>query len=365
MAKGLWRWLGWVVVLLWFIPVVVWANLGPPSSGGQVTAEPIGIEAIEITRETLILDLRPIAQKGLAQVEVVYHLQNNGGQKKLDLLFALGTLGTEDFQVWLNDEPIASQPAPQTTLPTRWQAPDYTPGINGKPLDYYSLEVTPMALTVAFPSGKQDLKVRYAAQPAIHLLGKPTIYHQLAYILAPAKSWLVFGGLDVTIHVPPAWKVATTPTLTRQGDTLMGTFTELPSDAIALTLQAPAGWAYHPVKYGTQVLLALTWLGGLGLGWRVGRARRQRLTRQPCLSQSIWLWSLGFGLIWGMAILAVGWLAIYSPEWMLPVGQVSRYGYGQGLAILGAMGLSLLSVIVGFIVVLIAATRRQTVKELS
>lgn len=362
---AVWRWFGWMIVVALLMPAV-WANLGPPSYGGQVTAEPIGIDGIEITHETLTIDLRPIAQKNLAQVEAVYHLYNEGDEKQLDLLFALGTLGTEDFQVWLNDQAITSAPAPNTPLPSSWEAPEYTPRIDNKPLDYlrHSIQVTPMALAVTMPSGKQDLKVRYAAQTATHLLGKPTIYHQFAYILAPAKAWSAFGGLDVTIHVPPVWQVATTPDLTRKGDMLTGTFTELPSDAIALTMQAPAGWAYRPVKYGTQGLLGLTWLGGVGLGWWLGRTKgRQLVTQQPSrLYQRALPWSLGFGILWGIAILAIGWLAIYSPDWVLPEGQVSRYGYGQGFAILGVMGLSLLSVVIGMVIMLIAATRSRQLK---
>lgn len=274
----IWRWFGWLIVVVMLIPAA-WANLGPPSYGGQVTAEPIGIEDIEITRETLTLDLRPIAQKDLAQVEAVYHLQNEGDEKQLDLLFALGTLGTENFQVWLNDQVITSQPAPNAPFPPNWEVPEYTPGIDNQPLDYlrHSPPVTPMALTVTIPPRKQDLKVRYAAQTATHLLGKPTIYHQFAYVLAPAKAWSAFGGLDVTIYLPPKWQVATTPEFTRKGDVLTGQFTELPGDAIALTMQAPIGWAYYPVKYGSQGLLGLAWLAGLVFGWRLGRKKGKQL----------------------------------------------------------------------------------------
>lgn len=355
-----------LVALFCLFPAPTWANLGPPSYGGQVTAEPIGIENVEITRETLTIDLRPVAKKEPAQVDAIYHLRNDGQDKELDLLFALGTLDTEDFQVWLNDQPVASQPAPATDLPSSWQPPEHTPGLNHPPLDYlrYSYQIAPRTLSVTIPPGKQDLKVNYSTQTATHLQGKPTIYHQFAYILAPARSWSVFGGIDITIHLPLAWQVATTPPLIRKGDNLTGAFTELPGDAIALTMQAPAGWAYRPMRWGTQILLGLTWIGGLGLGWRLGRRQGRQLATQqpPRIYRQVWPWSLGFGLIWGMAILAIGWLAIYSPDWVLPAGQVSRYGYGQGFALLGVMGLSLLSVAIGGIVLLVAATRSRQVK---
>ncbi len=365
MPKAGWRWLAGLILVVLFVPAA-WANLGPPSYGGQVTAEPIGIEAIEITRETLTLDLRPIAQKKLAQVEAIYRLLNEGNKKKLDLRFALGTLGTDNFQVWLDNQPITSEISPNAVLPSSWQAPAYTPGLNGKSLDYlrHSSEVKPMALTVNIPSGKHDLRVEYAAQTATHLSGKPTIYHQFAYILAPAKAWSAFGGLDVTIYLPRNWQVAITPALNRKGDVLQGAFTDLPGDAIALTMQAPEGWAYRPLKYGSQLLLGLIGLGGLRWGWQLGRTRGQHLSSSPLrkIHQQVWPWSIGFGLLWGIAILAVGWLAIYSPNWVLPAGQVSRYGYGQGFAILGIMGLSLLAVVIGFAVVQITSARHRQAK---
>ena len=85
------------------------ANVGPPASGGQIVAEPIGIKDIAIAHETLTIDLRPLGTNGRARVEAVYQLQNRGAEKKLDLLFASGSADVSDFYVWLDDQPVAQR----------------------------------------------------------------------------------------------------------------------------------------------------------------------------------------------------------------------------------------------------------------
>jgi len=237
------------------------ANVGPPSSGGQVVAEPVGIKDVEITRESLTIDLRPLATNGLAQVEAVYQLHNHGAEKKLDLLFASGSAVVADFQVWLGDQPVASAPAKGKSLPASWRAPRETPGIrDAQGLDYLEFDsrgVTPVAFAIAIPSGPNVLTVRYAAEAATHFFGEPMVYRQFAYVLAPARSWSGFGGLDVAIHLPENWCAACTPALEREGYTLKGRFADLPADAIALTVQAPAGWAYQTFSYGYGQALAM------------------------------------------------------------------------------------------------------------
>src|SRR6516165_4043693 len=96
------RFLGetWLALVVLTVPTVSHANVGPPSSGGQVVAEPVGVVGVDITRETLTIDLRPLAANGLARVEAVYHLLNHGPEKRLDLLFASGSANVADFQVW-------------------------------------------------------------------------------------------------------------------------------------------------------------------------------------------------------------------------------------------------------------------------
>jgi hypothetical protein len=356
-------------LVVFMAPVVARANVGPPSSGGQVVAEPVGVVGVEITRETLTIDLRPLAGNGLAQVEAIYHLSNPGPEKRLDLLFASGSASVADFQVWLGDQPVASAPAKDKRLPASWQVPQETPGLRGEYglayLRYQARGVTPVAFTVVVPSGRHDLKVRYAAEAATYLMGHPTVCHQFAYVLAPARAWSAFGGLDVSIHLPANWLAACTPALDRAGDTLKGSFAHLPADAIALTVQAPEGWAFGPLTYAGWGFFALAGLGGVAVCWKGGRSKGRRLAlpaeaRSNWLDRHAWPRSIGLGVAWGVAVLATGVFATFGPDWVLPAGQASHYGYEQGFIMLGVFNLSILAVPVGFVIAqLTAAAERR------
>src|SRR5437016_12238612 len=86
------------------------ANVGPPSSGGQLVGEPAGLRDVHITRETLTIDLRPLADGRRALVEAVYQIDNRGPERTLDLLFINGTPATA-FDVRLDDRPVSSTSA--------------------------------------------------------------------------------------------------------------------------------------------------------------------------------------------------------------------------------------------------------------
>jgi hypothetical protein len=260
---------------------------------------------------------------------------------------------------------VASAPAKDQKLPASWQAPKQTPGLRGESgldyLRYHARGVTPVAFTLIIPPGKHDLKVRYAAEAATNLTGHPNVYRQFAYVLAPVRAWSSFGGLDLTIHLPEGWRAACTPVLERAGDTLKGSFAILPADAIALTLQAPEGWAYWPLTYAGLALLGVVGLGGAVVCWRSGRSKGRRLaipaeTRSNWLERHAWPKSIGLGLAWGLAVLGTGAFATFVPDWVLPAGQVSHYGYGQSLAMLGVFFLSILAVPVGFVIAQLTAT---------
>jgi hypothetical protein len=188
------------------------ANLGPPTKGGQLVAEPDGIKDVEINRETLTIDMRPLSNHGHVLVEAVYQLHNHGDEKKLDLLFASGAAETMNLRVWLGDQLIASRLAEEgTKLPKSWQAPRTTPGIEGDDelaIRYRGSEARPASFSIVLPPGRHTLKVQYAADAVHNRARGPTVCRQFAYVLAPARSWAGFGGLDVTIHVPEGWDVA-------------------------------------------------------------------------------------------------------------------------------------------------------------
>jgi hypothetical protein len=347
----------WLVLTLLLFTAVAQANMGRESSAGQLVAEPVGIKDIAIVRETLAIDLRPLAANGFAMIEVVYQLHNHGPAKRLDLLFASGEWGITDFRVWLGDQPVHTTRAEGNTLPTTWQAPKETPGIhNERGLQYLEFEGTPMAFTVVVSPGPQVLTVRYSARAAVHVDRSPTVYHQFAYVLAPARDWSDFGGLDVAIQLPESWRAACTPSLAREGDILKGRFETLPADAIAVTVQAPEGRAFYPMVYASEAFFGLAMLGGAFLCWRAGRSKGRSLARPAkalpsTMKQRAWPNSLGVAALYDLAVVVAGMVALLTPFWVLPAGQEGRNYETNPLGVIALpFFLSVLAVPSGFLI---------------
>lgn len=337
-----------------FLADLVQANVGPPSSGGQVVAEPVGIQEVEIRWEVLQIDLRPLAENEPAIVVAEYQLENHGPAKSLNLLFASGSAEVSQLTVSLNETPIPSHPAPETPLPESWQPPKETPGLHGDPpvsyLSYGSQPAVPYAMTVVIPEGSQKLRVQYRAEAAIHRFGQPTLYHQFAYILAPARSWSRFGGIDVTIQLPPGWSVSCNLPLQRTEDVLSGRFSEIPADAIALTTQAAVSESYGIAKEWLYWLYLLSAVFGLAFCWKRGRHTGRELAKLPNESppRRVWPTSLFAGILAGLTTFATGLLAVFLPEFLLPANQITYYGYGQIFYVIGVFLLSSYVVIIGF-----------------
>jgi hypothetical protein len=346
----------WLVVAFGvsMLPGFVQANVGPPSSGGQVVAEPVGIQEVEIRWEVLQIDLRPLAENEPALVSAEYQLENHGPEKSLNLLFASGSAEVSQLTVSLNEKPLPSRPAPETPLPESWQPPKETPGLHGDPpvsyLSYGSQPAIPYAMTVVIPEGSHKLRVQYRAEAAVHSYGQPTLYHQFAYILAPARAWSGFGGMDVTIQLPRDWSVSCNLPLQRTGDVLAGRFSELPADAIALTTQAAVSDSYVIANEGLFWLYLLSAVFGLAFCWKRGRHTGRELAKLPSESppRRVWPTSLFAGVLAGLATFATGLLAIFVPDFLLPANQITHYGYGKVFYLFGVLYLSSNVVLIGF-----------------
>jgi hypothetical protein len=355
MNRGVEGWIRLLVAMgVLLLPDLVQANVGPPSSGGQVVAEPVGIQEVEIRWEVLQIDLRPLADNELAIVVAEYQLENYGPEKTLNLLFASGSAEVSQLKVSLNETPIPSHPAPETPLPESWQPPKETPGLHGEPpvsyLGYGSQPAVPYAMTVVIPEGSQKLRVQYRAEAAIHKFGQPTLYHQFAYILAPARAWSGFGGMDVKIQLPQDWIVSCNLPLQRTGDALAGRFSELPAEAIALTTQAAVSESYVVANEGLFWLYLLSAVFGLAFCWKRGRLTGRELAKRPSESppRRVWTTSLFAGILAGLATFAFGLLAIFVPDFLLPANQITHYGYGKFFYLFGVVYLSSNVVLIGF-----------------
>ena len=349
------------LVLVAVMPGTARANVGPPSSGGQPVAEPLGVASVSILREQLTIDLRPLAKERPVEVQAGYELSNPHESQTVELAFASGAAGIRGFRVWLDEKPLSSQPRPELQLPASWQPPAETPGLDGRALEYLAYErhdVTPFVFTLTLPPGRSRLTVRYTAEAARSHVGQPTVARQFGYALAPAAAWKSFGGLDLEVHLPAGWQAAVAPSLAREGDLLHGEFEQLPADALALTLQAPTPAAYWLVRNGSLALLVGVVAGGGLVCWRSGgrwgRQHRRRRTRSGWTGL-LWLRSLGLGVLWAAVAGGLGVAAVLGADLVLPAGQVSTYGYGKPLALLGTILLAGMLVVIGFSITQIAA----------
>jgi hypothetical protein len=160
----------------------------------------------------------------------------------------------------------------------------------------------------------------------------------LAYILAPAREWAGFGGLDVHVQVPDAWRFSSTLPLTRTGDEFTGSFGELPADAIAMTAQAPSiSIVGAAVFWCSKLLLLVCLVGAPVILWRLGK----RIGRLRGRVQSI-VWALVVsplaGIAWMVALIVCLVLAFQADLFLTEDLQRSHnYGNAYALFYLGIL----------------------------
>lgn len=321
-----------------------------PIREGNAIGEPSGdLKSIQIERETLQLDLRPLAQGSTAIVEAVYKVRNDGESRTLELIFVANAMTSEGGGVWLNEQPVHSVSADAGALPESWQPPQTTPAIDGSaPLSYDAKRGGAMRFTLMLPPGQQVIRVRYSAQATARSTSEsPNVYWQLGYVLSPARQWASFGGLDAKVLLPAGWSAASSPSMRREGDTLVGAWNELPADTIGLTVHAPAaGHALYTVLkalifiVGLAVCLAL---GGMAGRW-LGRRQRTSAWALPLSLTAAVIWGLAFFLSYVAMLDAIRKRAGSQSAW--------TYGYGDAFI---AMLYFMLMVPVGLILSQLAA----------
>jgi len=307
---------------------VAWPNAGPRSTGAFVIAEPPGVADVQITRETLSIDLRPAQLGQKAIVEATYQLHNEGEERLLELLFAFGSRENKDWSITLDDKPLEGVLTQGADMPIAWRPPRETPGLESDtPLSYGVgwLTVEPLAFKLVVPSGNAVLKVRYQAEIALNY-ARPSMYRQFAYILSPARSWASFGGLDLMIQVPGGWSVASTLDLEREGDLLRGNFDRIPADSLAITMRpaVPAGYQrLFEVSRAVAIVLGLAgWFGC----WKAGRVWAGELVRSAAADASARYYQtiklLGgavvIGFLYGMLMAAATWWTAFGPDVVYP-----------------------------------------------
>lgn len=331
------------------LPTAAFANAAAPSQAGQTGAEPTGLEQVFILRESLSIDLRRLEDARshdgrVILVEAVYELENRGEERRLELVFAFGS-AFKDFRVWLDDQPVGSQPVRLKEQPRSWDVPTTTPWLDGQRLTYSGSSSASyggrdsQSFDPVVPPGRHRLRASYSVTPSRYV-GSPVWYWQFAYILAPAREWAGLGGLDVTVSAPRGWTVVTEPKLTPEGDDLKWRFDQLPADALALTARAPVPFYYHLANYSFLLLFLLAVFAGPVLIIVFARRRGYKLRLS-------WLWGLGAALLWGLLILATGILYAVGAGYTVPRGQYSAQAYEGLFAIFGSILLAVAALPVG------------------
>jgi len=356
------KWTLFSLVLALTLPEAVWANAGPPSRGGQIAGEPHGLKDVSIARERLRIDLRPLERGDKVMVDVQYQLRNRGPVRTLDLLFAGGAVGVSEFHVRLDGVGVMSRQALNEKLPATWDPPGSTPGLDGRGDLHYLRHgrrtVPPMAFQITVPPGEHRLEVHYTAEAAEHRSGKGAKYWQFAYILSPAKEWAGFGGLDVTIYLPPGWLVATLPNMERTDDVLLGAFTQLPGDAIGITTRAPTSIGSVALGYAGLGAFITALIAGPVLGgwwsWRRGRTAARLPTECSWFRSSSVPSAFFTAFLLTNALFFSGILAIFGDGLGVPASQSDFSGYGQAWALFGLVALTILFFPVSGLVSLIA-----------
>jgi hypothetical protein len=368
------------VLLTTLTPVgPVRANYGPQEGGWN--GEPSGLENLVITRETLTIDLRAAnaskweeirgdrwSELPLAAVEVLYWIRNDGEEQTVDLVFAsAATFEPGEVKVWLNDQPLAPQESSRND--GRWRVPEKMPAPGmAEPIRYWGFHSYPKMLDVrvTFPRGYSSLRTRYRTPiSANRERANPTCFWQYAYLLAPARSWGGFGGLDVTVYVPQDWPAVTEPELQRDGERLFGSFDTIPADALTITTQMPP----EPFRQRRSLVLALIgacWVVGvlsaLALSYWVGtvRGRRDIRKQQPRAFAAWPLWLVG--CVWGGIGLALAWLSSFvlvHAAGVPPVQSQSSGGVEEMIFVLIGLPGSLLAIPVGILVAWMFAMRAR------
>jgi hypothetical protein len=182
-----------------------------------------------------------------------------------------------------------------------------------------------MTFRLQLAPGEHTIRVRYQAQATARSSSEsPTIYWQLGYVLSPARQWAGFGGLDAKVWLPAGWNAASSPAMKREGDTLVGTWNELPADALGLTVQSPPpqNQALYTVLKALIFIIGL--LACLALGWLMGRwlGRRRRTSA----------WALPLSLvvpfIWGVTFFLSDAAMMDAAKERLGAQAAWTYGYG-------------------------------------
>ena len=306
------------------------ANMASPTEPGTPAGEPAAdLAGLRVARETLVLDLRPLAAGRLATVEAEYRVVNAGPSRVVPLQFlALGEQ-VEGAQVWLDGRPVRALPLDSLRVPDAWTVATETPALGAEPVPYRTdaglTAARGVTFVLAVPTGQHTVRVRYHVRPGSYDSGRhPNRVWQLAYSLAPARRWAGFGQLDVAVVAPPGWELAASLPLRADGDRLVGRFAGVPGDVLAVSARAPAPALRVPFwAAGALAALAVVGFAGFVAGRLVAQSGRR-------------VWAALPASVLGGVVAAVALVALVSVGGDL--GDSDAYGYGLVVRMMTVVG---------------------------
>jgi hypothetical protein len=224
-----------------------WGNLSGPWKGGQLSIDVEGIKDVAITREKLRIDLRPLEQGHKIKITAVYEIEYAQAPRELSLTFISGAESVESVKCLFNGQQVKFSTSQVRSMPAHWQPPEYTPGFVPHEEMLYSRRINDYGhewinFSIPLKPGQHNIEVSYEVEAGAYYALKHTArFWQTAYILAPARQWKSFGGLDLEVLAPDGWQVRSNLSLANQGEKWVASFEALPADFIALTTVHPTG----------------------------------------------------------------------------------------------------------------------------
>lgn len=310
-----------IPILLLSLPrETAWANMAAPPhprtvhAGSRVGEPAGGLRDVVIEHETLRFDLRPLPDGKPAWVEAAYRVRNDGPARALDLLFVANGLARGATTVTLDGQPVVSTPGVAGALPPSWRAPATTPALDsaGGTLPYEPRGEGTLAFRVRLPAGRHEIRVRYPAEATAYSVNDLTPVWQLGYVLAPARDWGGFGGLEVRVDAPRGWRVASSPALRQADGAWVGRWNRLPADALSLSAQkpppSPGPWYLLWLALTAAALVLACWLGWL-LGRRLGRKAKSAWWAVPASVGLAIAWTVASAVLYANVPALVAWRA--------------------------------------------------------
>jgi len=308
-------------LLLLALPrTAAWANMAAPPEprtvrAGSAAGEAMGgLRDVFIEHETLRLDLRPLKDGGPVRVEAAYRVRNDGAARALELLFVADGLARGAATVTVDGRPVASTSGTAGALPPSWRPPATTPAFAGADatLPYRSRRQGTLSFRVRLPAGRHEIRVRYPADASAYSVNDLTPVWQLGYVLAPAREWGGFGGMEVRVEAPRGWRVRTEPALRPEGNALVGAWNRVPADALSISAQMPepASGPWY-LLWGALTVAGLAAVGWMGrrLGASLGRRGKSGWWALPASAALSVVWTVASAVAYSAVPSLVKWRA--------------------------------------------------------